>query len=283
MPGHRPSFRAKDNLEAFLPNTLPASSEAALALDNIAIILVTPTGPANVGAVCRAMKNMGFSRLRIVGSRGITQAKPARVKAVHAQDVLAACETFDTLEEALADCPLVVATSAPRIRLARQFEVQTPREAGPFIRKTARVSRVAVVFGSEDVGLTTAQMRLCHRVLTIPAFEPYPVFNLAQAVLLVCYEIFMAEPPPGPDRRWADPKDVEQMYQHLQETLIAIAFTTPRFVHRSMEPLRRLLSRAGLTVRDVRLVHGILAAMQELRGVSPPGPAVSGARGTGAR
>jgi len=159
--------------------------------ENIYIVLVQPQHPGNIGATGRAMKNMGFSRLRVVDPASL-DLKRAGWMAPGAQDVLERMEVFQTVEDALADITTVVGTTS-RSRHWR-FPILGARNLGPYLLPRARNNRVAILFGREDYGLTNDVAGLCELLITIPT-EGHKSLNLAQAVLIVVYELMMSRHP----------------------------------------------------------------------------------------
>lgn len=259
--GGGPDPAAPSPYEALFGHPAPAPW-----LDLIHVVLVRPQGPANLGMVARAMKNFGLTRLRVVGPAPLLE-REARDHACHAADVLDRAEIRSGLAPALADCGLALGTSIPRAGLPFRHELDTPRAAAPRVRAAAEAgNRVALVFGPENHGLTNDELAPCHRVITIPAHADYPVLNLAQCVMLVAYEIFMTRAPALLPPVWAARRELEVLEADLAQTLVEIGFTSPDGVHRALNPLRRLFSRAGMTPRDARLVHGVLRAMRGAAG-----------------
>lgn len=153
----------------------------------IVFVLVAPAVPENVGAAARAIKTMGFDRLRVVASDA-HRDKRARILAHGAGDVLAGIEAFDDLAAALADCSLAVATTA-RERAGKRSLYAPAELRGAIASKPQSLARVAVVFGCEESGLSNAQLALCDMVSAIPLAQPYPSLNLSQAVMLYAYEL----------------------------------------------------------------------------------------------
>ncbi len=153
-------------------------------ITNIRIVLVEPSGPLNVGAAARVMKNMGLSRLVIVNPRCDIGSTEAKQMAVHAGDVLAAAEQVETLSQALQGCQRVIAT----IGRDRAFPIplEHPQVALPWLLET---SDTALVFGREDRGLTNDELKYAQRLVQIPANPDYPSLNLAQSVAICCYEL----------------------------------------------------------------------------------------------
>jgi len=232
-------------------------------------VLVRPRRGGNVGAVARAMKNMGLRDLVLVAPRARLGAS-ARHMAVHAEDVLRGCRAVATLDEALADVALAVGTIGREIASTRRIE--TPRAFAATMRAAARTGCVALVFGPEDHGLSNAELDRCQALLRIPADPAYGSLNLAQAVLLCAYEIHLAAEiePASPKRkatrrgkerdaeaRPATGAEREALFEHLEEALARIGFLQKQNPAHIMRDVRALLGRAGLTQRDVRVWRGI--------------------------
>jgi len=153
---------------------------------NIAIVLVSPKYDGNIGAVARTILNFGIDDLRIVGRKG-KWSDEVRNRAKHAQKILDSCKIYDTVNEALSDCSVVVGTSGKR-ELGDKISFRhfvTPEEITD--RLDGVEGRVAFVFGPEDIGLTNDQLHECDLLLTIPTWEGYPILNLSHAVSIVCY------------------------------------------------------------------------------------------------
>lgn len=215
----------------------------------------------NIAGVVRAMKNMSFSRLRLVRPREFDAYRIAGI-AHRSEDLIEGIEIFDRLEEALADAVHVVGTTA-RGRTARRNYVR-PREAAPRLLSRAREGRVAVLFGREDRGLSNRALDLCHEVAIIPTHPEYSSLNLAQACLVVCYELFLAAPAsdqPFPEAKRSSPpatrEELEEMYAALREGLERIEFFKARTPRSVLRTLRTLLSRAHPSRREARLVRAI--------------------------
>jgi tRNA/rRNA methyltransferase len=225
--------------------------------DSVAIILVEPQSPGNVGMVCRAMKNMGLGALRLVNPCQIDHPDAAKF-AVSAKDLLEKAEIFPSLAEALADMPLSVATTR-RHGKYRQ-EIDTPAEIAARIRADG-VNRAALVFGREDSGLTTDEVALCRWQATIPTADEYGSLNLAQAVLIFCYELFKSGDIPlfGQERSLATGSELETLYGHMERSLLRIGFLNPQNPAHLMRTLRRIYARAELDQREVSVLRGLMS------------------------
>ena len=226
-------------------------------LEHLRIVLVRPQGRANVGAAARAMKNMGLGHLAVVGAAPRRDFW-ARAMAVHGRDILERTRVFGSLSEAVADCHVVVATTCRSGRYRKSAE---PIETlAPLLVRHAHQGQVALVFGPEDHGLTNDDLKRCHRVATIPTAEEYASLNLAQAVLLCCYELRRASQRHGPAAGAAvraPAGDVELMFERLRAALLRIGFLHPDNPEHIMFALRQLLGRTGLEPREVRILLGL--------------------------
>ncbi len=233
-------------------------------LDNIAIVLVKPQFAGNMGSVSRAMKNFGFSRLILVSPAQDHLSEEARMMATSARDILEKAEIYPSPEKALKGFRWIAGTSARRGRNRGPFVA--PREICPEIIAHARTIPVAILFGREDKGLSNEELAPCHALITLPAHSGLRSMNLAQAVMLVCYELYLSslsraagEPLLPP---LAEFQKVEGMYAHLEELLLRIGFLDPKNPKRIMHTLRRVFGRAHLSDRDVAILRGIFRQLE---------------------
>ncbi len=208
--------------------------------------------------VCRAMKNMGISDLRLV--KGCRRDHPEAHKfAVSARDVLDGARLFNSLEDALADREISIATTR-RHGKYRQ-EIFSPEEIAEMIQREISGNSAAFVFGREDNGLTTEELQLCRWQATIPASDEYGSLNLAQAVLIFCYELFKIKTweSSGNARTFAPVSELEALYGHMENTLLRIGFLDRQNPAHLMRSLRRIFARAGLDSREVAILRGMMS------------------------
>ncbi len=227
-------------------------------IEDTIIILVEPQSPGNIGMTCRAMKNMGFTRLRIV--KGCDRFDSEALKfAVAARDLLESALVFPDLASAISDCTLTVGTTR-RHGKYRQ-EIFSPAEvSGRFREQVTPDCRGAIVFGREDSGLTTEELSLCRWHATIPTSGEYASLNLAQSVLLFCYELGKASEAVGGGRQQdlARSDEMELLFGHFNETLNKIGFLNEQNPEHIMRSLRRIFFRANLDCREVTVLRGML-------------------------
>ncbi|HWO43242.1 MAG TPA: RNA methyltransferase [Candidatus Eisenbacteria bacterium] len=230
-------------------------------LANIRVVLVRVRGSGNIGSVARAMKNLGLDDLAIVGPAR-TRSFWARAMAVHGRDVLGRARAFGSIREAIADCTLVVGTTA-RSGLYRMHS-RTPREIAPEIVADARRGRVALLFGPEDNGLTNKDLEHCQLLITIPANPAYPSFNVSQAAVICLYELYLASlgeiSEPRAER--APAEAVERLFDRARSSLLKIGFLDSENPEHMLLALRRIFGRAGLEEKDVRILTGLFRQIE---------------------
>jgi tRNA/rRNA methyltransferase len=225
-------------------------------LDHITIFLVEPQIPENIGSAARAMHNMGLSRLMLVRPKNCDLSRILRTATGTSIDLIEEMGVCEDLTEALAPFRYVAGTTA---RTGSQRPALTdPRHFAEDLIAPSQANEVAILFGPEDRGLSNEHLRLCHTIVTIPTAR-FASLNLAQAVMIVCYELWMAaeEKVRAPVPRLADTFELEGMYAHLSQVLQRIGFINPQNPEHWMLNIRRFLSRLPLRAREVRIIRGI--------------------------
>jgi tRNA/rRNA methyltransferase len=225
-------------------------------LDNMAVVLHRPKYPENIGAAARAACNMGINRLVVVSPRDCDLTRILKMATHFAADLVEAMEVFEDLETALAPFQYVVGTTA-RVG-SRRPAVSDPRKLAETLIPISQDNLVALVFGPENWGLTNAEVRLCHALVTIPTAE-FASLNVAQAVMILCYELLLAtrEDAPHFTPRLATHQELEAMYRQLKETFLNISFINADNPDYWMGQIRRFFSRVDMQARDVRTIRGI--------------------------
>jgi tRNA/rRNA methyltransferase len=228
-------------------------------LDSISILLVRPKFHENIGSVARAMKNMGLSRLIVVN--GCSPLHPNAYKlASGAEDILERAEEFFTLREAISEMGCVVGTTSRGGK--ERHPLLTPETLAKKLIPLSLKNSIGLVFGSEKEGLTSDELFLCHLYVRIPSMESFPSLNLAQAVMVVCYELFQAslEIPKQPIQL-AQAEQLERMFEHMEKTLIQIGFLDSNHPKRIIRVLRKLFGRSQMDEREVQILQGIWSQM----------------------
>jgi tRNA/rRNA methyltransferase len=235
-------------------------SEFPLNLDHIAIVLVEPQIPENIGAAARAMNNMGIRRLILVNPERCDLTRILRMATGSSIDIVEEMEVFEDLNEALTSFQYVVGTTA-RVGSQRP-SLTNPRDLAQELVPISHNNHVAILFGPEDRGLSNEHLRPCHTIATIPTAR-FASLNLAQAVMIFCYDLLLASrlPPVEALPRLANKFELEGMYDHLKAVLTRIGFINPQNPEHWMLNIRRFLSRIPLRARDVRIIRGICRQM----------------------
>jgi len=224
-------------------------------LDSISIILVRPRFAENLGSVARAMKNMGLSRLIIVNGSSPLHANAYKL-ASGAEDILERAEEFFTLGEAISEMRVVVGFTSRGGRERRPD--LTPEALAEKLIPLSQKNAIGLAFGSEKEGLTNDELSLCHLCARIPSVESFPSLNLAQSVMVVCYELFKASmESPKRSAQLAQAEQLERMFEHMEKTLLRIGFLDSNNPKRIMRALRRLFGRSQMDEREVRIFQGI--------------------------
>jgi TrmH family RNA methyltransferase len=233
----------------------------------IRIVLVDPNHPGNIGAVARAMKNMGLTELHLVRPKFFPNAD-ATARASGADDVLQAARVHEDFAAAIADCGLVVGTSARARHLP--FDLVEPRDCAGQIVQAGQSGSAAIVFGSERIGLTNVELQRCNLLATIPTAPGYSSLNLAMAVQVFAYEVWLAGRPGAPavpprEVPLASAAEMTRLYQHFEEVLQYIDFRDRTGGGHLMARIRRLFNRALLDQNEMNILRGVLTAVQARR------------------
>ncbi|WP_166263717.1 tRNA (cytosine(32)/uridine(32)-2'-O)-methyltransferase TrmJ [Marinobacter caseinilyticus] len=250
--------------------------------DNLRIVLVETSHSGNIGAVARAMKNMGLFNLWLVNPVSFPD-ETSYARSAGASDVLDRAQVVGSLAEAIDDCVLVMGTSARGRKVP--WPVIAPPDAADKAAQHATQGPVALVFGRENHGLSNDELQRCHFHIHIPSNEDYSSLNLAMAVQVVTYELRMhylrgleagkgkaqlqpmlSPGDPGWDVSLAPVKDVEGFFVHLEKVLVDIEFHRRDNPRQLMTRLRRLFQRAQLDQMEINILRGVLTAMQKAAG-----------------
>jgi len=238
-------------------------------LSHFKIVLVETSHPGNIGAVARAMKNMTLTELCLVSPK-IFPSADATARAAGSDDILSSAVVCDSLQQAIADCQIVLGASA-RDRTISWPELTARECAEKFAVNTqsADKPKIALVFGRENSGLKNHELDLCHYLLRIPCNTEYSSLNLAAAVQVVSYELFVAtgqksETTIGDkyETSLASTRQMELFYDHLQQMLLDIGFLHVDKSKSIMRRLRRIFNRVALDTKEVDILRGIFRFSQ---------------------
>ena len=233
-------------------------------LDNIRIVLVNTSHPGNIGAAARAMKTMGLTSLYLVAPHAFPHDKATEM-ATGAADLLEKAIIVGELGEAIADCSLVVGARARSRTIP--WPMLTPRTFAEKAIPEALHHKIAVVLGREQSGLTNEELHCCHFHLQIPCNPEYSSLNIAAAVQVIVYELYIAsldqEIAVVRDYEYATTESMRNFYEHLERVVISIDFLNSKAPRQLMTRLQRLFNRARLDVMEVNILRGILGAVEK--------------------
>lgn len=227
-------------------------------LDNVAIVLVHPKYPENIGATARIAYNMGISNLIVIRDTVPELAPMAKMATHNAKHVLNNIRYFDNLPEALADYSIIIGTTA---RSGRQRSTEkSPRDIIQRVMPDLANNKMAIIFGREDSGLTNEELKYCNYNSCIPTAD-FSSLNLAQAVAVHCYELYYSviHEPKRTDfePRLASSFELEGMYEHVEDALVTINFLQDKNHEYWMTSIRKFFSRVRLTSKDSQIIRGI--------------------------
>jgi len=225
-------------------------------LDRISIVLCRPRSGGNIGAAARAVKNMGIGKLVLVAPEDYHKGE-ARMFASNASDVLEGAPTFDTIEEAVIDCEAVLGAS--RRLKSHRIRIMTPRESTAHLIGNMGEGKAAILFGPEDNGLTSEEIALCHAVISIPTGKRQPSLNLAQAVMVIAYELRMGIDGLPSVRSFgnASKSEVGQMLKQASEVVERSGFFIRNPKDRVLLHLKEIFANGVSTSQDARIIRGI--------------------------
>ncbi len=237
-------------------------------LKNIKIVLSHTTHPGNIGATARAMKVMGLSNLALINPRNYPSAE-ATERASKAADLLANAQVYDRIEKALTDCRLVIGASVRTRTLPSRL--LTPRELAAKIKQVPENMPAAILFGTENSGLTNDELSLCHYQVYIPTNPEYSSLNLAQAVQLISYEMRLAlcEMKQLPEQRViANEQQIshqqsEGLLNHFEKIMLRSGYLNPEHRKQIDNRMSRLISKAQITESEYRLLRGFLSSVED--------------------
>lgn len=229
-------------------------------LADIRVILVGITHPGNIGAAARAMKTMGLTQLALVSPKQFPCAE-ATVRAAGADDLLTQAWIGDDFSESLQGHHLIFGTSARQRSIA--WPTLTPRECAEKIATTN--GKIALIFGREHAGLTNQELDHCHYLVQVPTQPNFTSLNIAAAVQILAYEIFIQQSN-ACEKESHCPASAEKMlgfYQHLEQTLVEIGFLEAKKPKRLTRRLRRLFNRAQPSDVEINILRGMLTAIRQ--------------------
>ncbi len=252
---------------------MDAPHDLSDALSRVTVVLYEPQDDINIGNTVRACKNFGVRDIRLVRPR-VADPERIRISAPKAADIIDSMRRYDTLAEAVADCSVVMGTSARSRKIKRLY--LEPRTAARELVSKAEVgdAHVAILFGREDSGLPNSALDVCHAIICVPTDPTYSSLNLGQAVLLMVWEVFrvaqgveekavgLAPAVAEGKRPLASSDDLDRLFEHAERALTLIDFIKPESHVHMRRTLRSMFQRLGLDTREVSIWRGVFAQVE---------------------
>ncbi len=242
------------------------------ALSRVAVVLYEPQDDINIGNTVRACKNFGIRDIRLVRPR-VADPDRISISAPKARDVVDSLRHFDTLEEAVADCAVVMGSSA-RQRKVKRVYLEPRTAARELVSQAEDDAHVAILFGREDSGLPNSALDVCHAIITVPTDPGYSSLNLGQAVLLMVWEVFrvaqgvkeeavsIGQAAAESAHPLANSDDLDRLFNHAERALTLIDFIKPESHRHMRRTLRSMFQRIGLDTREVSIWRGVFAQIE---------------------
>jgi len=229
---------------------------------NISIVLANPKYANNVGAVARCAKNMNIHSIKIVNGHTMEDGEINRTATHGAMDVVQSITSCRSVGEALQDFQFVVGATARKG--SARGPAYTPREVAQEIINMATNNKVALLFGSENKGLSNDELFFCHRIINIPTSDTFTSINLSHAVMIVCYEIFVAN---MNTTKQFSPKiasvgETERMFEHMAQMFVKVGFLNKENPSYWMRHIRTFFARTKILSKEVKIVRGILRQLE---------------------
>ena len=234
-------------------------------LNSVKIVLVGTTHPGNIGAAARAMKNMGIKNLSLVEPKEFP-SDVAIYRSKAAKDILEHAQVFNSLEESISDCELVIGTSARGRKVP--WPILNPKEAAEEVSRSSSHHKIAIIFGREDRGLTNEELGLCNLHVNIPTDPDYSSLNLAQAVQILVYEIRQAILGEQEDKDYWDVElanndQTELLINHMDELMQQVEFYDVDNPRKLLLRVRRFFKRSRIDVMETNIFRGLFATIQK--------------------
>jgi len=228
---------------------------------NLIVILVEPNGALNVGSVARLCSNFEVDKLRIVSPKCDVLSLEAKKMALKGQSYLDNFENFNSIEQAIFDCDLVLATCG-RIDLSRDIECESPEGISKWISSFKEINNLAILFGREDRGLTNSELLFAHKIFNINTSKNYPSLNLSHAVAIILYELSKSstnnQSKYTKDFNLASSKQIHESFKDLEEMLIRTGYLLKHNSFSKISKFKKFVLRAKISSHEINVLRGIV-------------------------
>ena len=228
---------------------------------NLKVILVEPNGPINVGSIARLCSNFGVNELRIVSPQCNVFSLEARKMALKGQSYIDNCKIFNSIEEAIFDCNLVLATCG-RIDLSNDIECESPEDISKWISSFVEINNLGILFGREDRGLSNNELLFAHKILNIKTSQNYPSLNLSHAVSIILYELNKSSTNNlEKDLKvfdLASSKQIYESFKEIEEMLIRTGYLLEHTANSKISKFKKFILKAKTSSYEINVLRGIV-------------------------
>ena len=228
---------------------------------NLKVVLVEPNGPLNVGSIARLCSNFEVNELRIVSPKCDVFSLEAKRMALKGQSYLKNCKKFNSIEEAIVDCDLVVATCG-RIDLSKNIKCESPEKISKWISTFEGINNLAILFGREDRGLTNRELLFAHKIFNINTSQIYPSLNLSHAVAIILYEL--SKSLTGNQKKekkvfnLASSKQMHESFKDLERLLLKTGYLLEHTSYSKISKFKKFILKAKTSSHEINVLRGIV-------------------------
>lgn len=227
----------------------------------INLILIEPNGPLNVGSIARLCANFKVNQLRIVSPKCDIFSLESKKMALKGINYLQKNNIYINLNEALADCDLVIATCG-RISISKNSNIEFIDKITPYINKYENIGSLAIIFGREDRGLTNKELLMAHKIFTINTSNNYPSLNLSHAVSITLYELFK-NPPNNNQSTTKEPElasssQIDESCNDIEKILLKIGYLLPHTSNAKMNKFKKYIIKSDTSKNELNIIRGII-------------------------
>ena len=228
---------------------------------NLKVVLIEPNGPLNVGSIARLCSNFEVNELRIVSPRCEVFSLEAKRMALKGQSYIENCKIFNSIEKAIFDCDLVLATCG-RIDLSKDIECESPEIISKWISSFKEINNLAILFGREDRGLTNSELFFSHKIINIKTSQNYPSLNLSHAVAIILYELSKcSKNNKNNDTKvfnLASSKQMNESFKDLEELLLRTGYLLKHTSFSKISKFKKFVLKAKISSHEINVMRGIV-------------------------
>ena len=228
---------------------------------NLNVVLVEPNGPINVGSIARLCSNFGVNELRIVSPQCDVFSLEVKKMALKGQDYIDNCKIFNSIQKAIFDCDLVLATCG-RIDLSKDIECESPEDISKWISSFEEINNLGILFGREDRGLSNKELLFAHKIFNIKTSQNYPSLNLSHAVSIILYELNKTSTNNLKNDlqvfNLASSKQIYESFNEIEEMLIRTGYLLEHTAFSKISKFKKYILKAKTSSYEINVLRGIV-------------------------